>query len=164
MLFAPFLLERDQILRDGGVDGHTTVKVLLGGAHLDGNAKALQHLVRTHAKQVQTHNLRGGDREGRGGEGRGGEGRGRERRGGEGRGGGRESRRGSVSLTIIYRQLLPPAVFAAMVTIPLHHTLGQWQENRESTCPCVWIANSECQPLETGHYSIGQTELVGGLG
>ena len=145
-MFAPFLLERDQILRDGGVDGHTTVKVLLGGAHLDGNAKALQHLVRTHAKQVQTYNLRGGDREGRGG----------------GRGGWRESRRGSVSLTIIYRQLLPPAVFAAMATIPLHHTLGQWQENRESTCPCVWITKSECQLWKQATTALGkQNWLVG---
>ena len=97
------------------MDGHTTVKVLLGGAHLDGDAKPLQHLVCSHAKQVQTHNLRGGDggrgRRERGGEGRGGEGRGGEGRGGEGRGG-----EGSVSLTTIYRDLLPPTVFAAMVT------------------------------------------------
>ena len=39
------------------MDGHTVVTVCLGGSHLDSHPKSLQHLVRTHANDMQPHHL-----------------------------------------------------------------------------------------------------------
>eukprot|EP00962_Isochrysis_galbana_P036520 scaffold12646_cov115-Isochrysis_galbana.AAC.1 len=44
---------RHKLLGGGGMDGHRVVKVGLGGAHLEGDAEALQHLICGDADDVQ---------------------------------------------------------------------------------------------------------------
>lgn len=57
LAFYHLLLQRHQLLGARGVNGNAAVKVGLGGAHLDGNAEALQHLSAALAHDVQADNL-----------------------------------------------------------------------------------------------------------
>lgn len=46
-----------QLLSRSGVDGDSVVQVGLGGPHLDGHSKALQHFVAAQPLHVQSHHL-----------------------------------------------------------------------------------------------------------
>ena len=39
------------------MDGYAVVKISLGGSHLDGHTKSLQHLIGFYPYDVQSHNL-----------------------------------------------------------------------------------------------------------
>jgi len=49
------LLQSNQLLRAGRMYSDATIKVLFGGAHLDRDAEALQHLRRTDTQDMQAH-------------------------------------------------------------------------------------------------------------
>lgn len=51
------LSQCNQLFGTGRVNGHAVIKVFLGCAHLDSNAKALQNLAASNAHDVQTNNL-----------------------------------------------------------------------------------------------------------
>lgn len=46
------LSHRNQFLSTGRVDGDTVIKVLLGGAHLDGDSETLEHLSTSKSQNV----------------------------------------------------------------------------------------------------------------
>ncbi len=54
---SPRLPKRDEFLGTCGVNGNAGIEVLLGGAHLDGDAEALQHLAGPEAHDVQADDL-----------------------------------------------------------------------------------------------------------
>lgn len=60
-----------QLLCTGGVESHSVVEIILGGAHLESNSEALQHLITALADNVDANNLLLGasadELEGRGG-------------------------------------------------------------------------------------------------
>lgn len=51
------LTHRDELLRRGGVNGNSIVKVCFGCTHFDGHRESLQHLIAAQALHVQTHHL-----------------------------------------------------------------------------------------------------------
>lgn len=53
------LAKGDNFFSGSGMDGNSIVKVLFGGAHLDGDSKTLKHFIGTDSDEVEAYNLLG---------------------------------------------------------------------------------------------------------